>query len=300
MIIYNITDNTNKLVVKLQQKNNDTKLEYLHPNILEFLISNNPKTIIIQCLDNVINLLPDNIEHIIIDRHSYIEIRQQYKFPKNLINLEINDNIRILNNLPDGIINLKINHYYSLCDIHDILNLPPSLKNLNIHFIKQYSGFINKYNDGIKKNININFPYGLETLKLYNVNNDILHNLNNLPTSLKNLYIELKFNYYPTEDFQNIFNQLPDSIEDLSISNDNSITKIISTLQIKKLPKNIQTINFYRNYEFFNECIFQIPLPIIIVKNEISNNYINMEKCKQYFYHINPNFTIIESIYTSN
>ena len=42
----------------------------------------------------------------------------------------------------------------------------------------------------IEKYINVNFPYGLETLELYNMSNDILHNLINLPTSIKTLYIE--------------------------------------------------------------------------------------------------------------
>lgn len=146
---------------------------------------------------------------------SIIELMKEYKKVK--LDDEFDANI---NFLPNGITDLWIGSSFN----HSLDNLPLTLKHLKIKKINSI-GYI-EFNQSLDY-----LPYALESLYIGFTNNCI--KLDNLPSSLKILYIN---NHYSSSAItkQNInINNLPDSIEELFVMS-------INYASVNRLPANLK------------------------------------------------------------
>lgn len=166
---------------------------------------------VIICFNNIDdNTLPKNIINIsfsiyynntINNLHNYIKYIDFYEtneksiFNQNINNLpdELNTFLsgynfnKLINNLPNKIIKISLESTFN----NKLNNLPKSLINLiwnSTNIIKNMNP-VKILEIGYKYNKTIDFiPEGIEILKLYNY----LHNINDLPSSIKEIWIPVK------------------------------------------------------------------------------------------------------------
>lgn len=250
-IITNCINTSNKLEVLLKQDRIDKAIKYLNPHVIKLLEACDKVTL--ECDIDIINLLPDNIENIVINEIKYISDCKYIKYPKNLKSLVCYADIdtRYLNSLPIGCQYLEV-----LRNNNKILileNLPISLIHLKI------GNYI--------KGGNIIYPYGLKKLDIITVNID---NLDNLPSSLEILDACIIATKDNDINIFNIINSLPDNIYNLALQIESQIHKHIITTpefdslaKIRKLPNKLEILSLCIETKYLDECIIPDSLNII-------------------------------------
>lgn len=182
-------------------------------------------------------ILTDSIVHLILD--------DDYNLPINLTNnlthLKFGTKFNYYVILPDSLIYLKLGY-----EFNQFINLPNSLNVL----------ILSTYYDR-----DINLPESLKYLlvgsiyskciELHNVehisiNSNNLYLIENLPNSLKSLYLGLKFNLP--------LNNLPNQLKILSISNANYLKRN----NLTNLPDSIEHIEFSRHNKY-KQTLLNIP-----------------------------------------
>lgn len=248
--IDNCINTSGNLEVLLKQDRIDKAIKYLNPHVVNFLKACDKVTL--ECDIYVINLLPDNIETIVINEINYISDCKYIKYPKNLKSLVCYADIdsQYLNSLHNGCESLELINNNKILILE---NLPLSLTHLKIR---------NHYKGG-----NIIYPYGLKELDIKTINID---NLDNLPSSLEILDAHIIATKDNDINIFNVLNSLPDNIYNLALRIESQLHKHIITTpefeslaKIRKLPNNLEMLSLCIEPKYLDECIIPASLNII-------------------------------------